>query len=200
VILLQIFWVFFRINLLAFGGVFGVLPELERMIVAEHGWISHDRFIQSYVLASFVPGPNMAMCPLIGYWVAGWPGWVAGFLGIYSGPLLVIGLAYVLYRRYRNLQGVRRLETALRPLVLGLFVSSTLQYGWSQSTGFASTAVEVSSPALWRGLLHALGLALVGVGVFLYARKKLGPVSTVFAMGGAWWALNTVLLSLARSA
>lgn len=195
-ILLQIFWVFFRINLLAFGGVFGVLPELERMIVVEHGWLSHDRFIQSYVLASFVPGPNMAMCPLIGYWVAGWPGWVAGFLGIYSGPLLVMGVAFALYRRYRSLGWVKRTEFALRPLVLGLLIASSLKYGWSQSAGVTSSgfpggALEGAQLAL---RVHLLGFGLMAAGLLLYARKRLGPLTTVFASGGVWWAMNVFFL------
>lgn len=191
-ILAQIFWVFFRINILAFGGVFGVLPELERMVVLEHGWISHDRFIQSYVLASFVPGPNMAMCPLIGFWVAGWPGWVAGFLGIYTGPFLVMGLAFLVYQRYRSLLWVRRVEVALRPLVLGLMSSSVVQYGWSQSAGFTSAGLKggeglALAPRL---AVHACGLTLTAIGIFLYRRKRVGPMTTVFATGAVWWLLN----------
>ncbi|NUM89597.1 MAG: chromate transporter, partial [Bdellovibrionales bacterium] len=62
---LDIFLVFFRLSLLSFGGVFGVLPELERMVVVEQGWLTSEKFLQAYVVGQFVPGPNMAMCPLV---------------------------------------------------------------------------------------------------------------------------------------
>lgn len=179
----EIFWVFFRISWIAFGGVFGVLPELERLIVTEHGWITHERFIQSYVLSQFVPGPNMAMCPLIGYWVAGWPGWVAGFFGIYLPPLLIIGLAFWLLNRYRESPGLRRFELGLRPVVLGLLVGSALRMWWLQSGGLEG---EGSVPRVeWT--LRVASLALGSLGVWLYARKRWSSVPLILAMGACWW-------------
>jgi chromate transporter len=180
---LQIFWVFFRISVMSFGGVFGVLPELERVIVGEYGWIDHDRFVQSYVVGQFVPGPNMAMCPLIGYWVAGWTGWIAGFLGIYGPPMVVVGAAFKLYTKYRSLEWVRRTELALRPLVFGLIGSSSLFFFWNQSRG--------------DGLLNPVysrifAVVMCAVGAWLYSRKKAGPMTLIFTLGGIWWAFHQI--------
>lgn len=175
-ILLQIFWVFFKISLISLGGVFGVLPELERMIVVEYHWLSHDQFIQSYVMGQFVPGPNMAMCPMIGYWVAGWPGWLAGFFGIYTGPVIIMTISYTLYSRYRKLDGIRRTEIALRPIVFGLIASSAVHFWWRQ------TAPN-----------RFLAIGLTVGGIYLYAKKILGPLQTVFALGFAWTAILTIL-------
>ena len=94
----QIFLVFFKIGFLSFGGVFGVLPELERMVVAEHHWISSEQFVHAYVIGQFLPGPNMAMCPVIGYWVHGLPGFFAAFLGIYTPPCLMMAFGWMVYR------------------------------------------------------------------------------------------------------
>ena len=177
----QIFWVFFKISFLSFGGVFGVLPELERMIVGEHSWMTHERFIQSYVISQFVPGPNMAMCPLIGYWVAGWPGWLAGFFGIYLPPLFIMGCVFWLLRRYHEIRWVKQLEVGLRPLVLGLVVASGARLWWYQSAG-----VEVQWPLVARAT--SLGLGVLGLGV--YQRKLLGAMTLILVMGALWWFLN----------
>jgi chromate transporter len=70
---LRLFWMFFKVSLVAFGGVFGVLPELQRGI-AENGWMTPAQFVQAYAVSQFVPGPNMAMTAVVGYAVDGVPG------------------------------------------------------------------------------------------------------------------------------
>jgi chromate transporter len=167
---LEIFWVFFKISFISIGGVFGVLPELERMVVGQYGWLTHDQFIQSYTLAQFVPGPNMAMCPLIGYWVAGWPGWIAGFLGIYLPPLIMMGVAYTSYRRYKKNETLKRIEIALRPLVLGTLAASATHLWWVQTVN-----------------LRFFSLLLSVIGIYIYAKKYLHPIPMIFAFGFVWW-------------
>lgn len=186
-ILAQVFWVFFKINLLAFGGVFGVLPELERMVVGEHAWLTHERFIQSYVVSQFVPGPNMAMCPLIGYWVAGWGGWMAGFVGIYSASWFVMASTFAVYTRHRGKAWVQHLERGFRPAITGLMTASAGVLWWSQSAGI--------SPEAGRVLPHVVALALLLVGTWAYRRGRIGPLTLTFAMGAAWWAVNRFLLA-----
>ena len=178
----EIFWVFFKISLLAFGGVFGVLPELERMVVVQHGWLTSSQFIQSYVVAQFVPGPNMAMCPLIGWWVAGWGGMFAGFLGIYLGPILVMTLAFALYHRYRDLEWVRRSELAMRPVVLGLMLASMARLWWLQSNGHQHV------PVMWA----RVGSGFLAVAtLWIYRRgirgKKIDSVVLILMSGFVWW-------------
>ncbi|MBS1984205.1 MAG: chromate transporter [Bdellovibrionales bacterium] len=183
----QIFWVFFKISLLSFGGVFAVLSELERMVVNEHGWLTHERFIQSYVVSQFVPGPNMAMCPLIGYWVGGWTGWVAGFVGIYSGPVLVMSAAYVLFSRYKTLAWVSHTEHGLRALILGLFIATAGALWWSQSAGVSAAALGHPQ------YTHLLALALSAASLWVYQKKWVSPMNLILIFGAAWWGLNRVL-------
>jgi chromate transporter len=180
----QIFWVFTRITFLSFGGVFAVLPELERMVVREHGWITSEAFAQSYALSQFIPGPNMAMCPLIGYWVAGWPGWVAGFLGIYLGPLLIMGGAHALLRRYTDVVWVRRLQLGLQAITIGLLAASAMRMFWIQT----AAAGELSAANAW--LVRGLAFAVCAAGAGAYAQRRMGALSLVFVTGGLWWALN----------
>lgn len=180
----DIFWVFFKIGFLSFGGVFGVLPELERMIVVERGWITHDQFIHSYVISQFLPGPNMVMCPLIGYWVNGAPGMVAGFAGIYLGPLLVMGAAYAAFSRARQINWVKRIEISLRPLVFGLLLSAALKLTWLQTTG-------VSGDHLY--IFRFAGIALTLLAMLVALKNKLSGLQTVFATGLLWWLTNWAL-------
>ncbi|HEX4922590.1 MAG TPA: chromate transporter [Bdellovibrionales bacterium] len=182
---LDIFWVFFKIGFLSFGGVFGVLPELERLIVADRGWITHDQFIQSYVIGQFLPGPNMVMCPIIGYWVNGYSGLAAGFLGIYSAPLIIMGATYAIYNRSREIGWIRRTERSLRPLVFGLLLSAALKLVWLQTTG---------TTGAHPGVFRAIGMTLTMVAAVAAVRFKLGGLSLVFMTGAVWWLTNWVAL------
>ncbi|HEY3587796.1 MAG TPA: chromate transporter [Myxococcaceae bacterium] len=173
--ILGLFWIFFRVGLVSFGGVFSVLPELQRALV-DGGLITPQGFVQAFVLGQVVPGPNMAMCTAIGWHVAGPAGAVAAFVGIYSGPVAMMGAAYAVYHRWRDVTWVRRLELAMRPVVLGLLGAS---------------AVSLMLTAANGQRLLALGVAIV-VGV-LAARTRLGALSLLF-VGAAAWSLGQALV------
>jgi len=172
--LLGLFWVFFRLGLVSFGGVFSVLPELQRALV-DGGLVTPEGFVQAFVLGQVVPGPNMAMCTVIGWHVAGPAGAVAAFLGIYSGPVAMMGVAYAVYHRWRAVTWVRRLELAMRPVVLGLLAASAASLMWTAAGGQHVLAIAVA--------------VLVGV---LAARTKLGALSLLF-VGAAAWSLGQLL-------
>ncbi len=173
--LLALFWIFFRLGLVSFGGVFSVLPELQRALV-DGGFLTPEAFVQAFVLGQVVPGPNMAMCTVIGWHVAGLAGALVAFVGIYSGPVASMGAAYAVYHRWRDVTWVRRMELAMRPVVLGLLGASALTLMWTAAGG-----------RTWQ----ALGVALL-VGV-LAATTRLGALALLF-VGAAAWSLGQALL------
>ena len=160
---------------MSFGGVFSVLPELQRELV-DGGLITPDGFVQAFVLGQVVPGPNMAMCTVIGWHVYGLAGAVVAFVAIYSGPVAMMGAAYAVYHRWRNVTWVRRLELAMRPVVLGLLAASAASLMWTAA-----------------GTQHVLALIVaVGVGV-LAVKTRLGALALLF-VGAATWSLGQLLL------
>ena len=173
--LLGLFWIFFRVGLVSFGGVFSVLPELQRALV-DGGFVTPQGFVQAFVLGQVVPGPNMAMCTVIGWHVAGPAGALVAFLGIYSGPVAMMGAAYAVYHRWRDVTWVRRLELAMRPVVLGLLGAS---------------AVSLMLTAANGQRLLALGVAIVVA--LLAVKTRLGALSLLF-LGAAAWSLGQALV------
>lgn len=179
---LKIFLLFLRISCISFGGIFGTIPEMERLIVDENGWISRELFLEAYALGQFLPGPNMAMCPIIGYWMTGWSGFVAAFLGIYSMPVVMMGVLYRLYHRYRTLPRIRRIELGLRPVVVGLMIASALRLWWVQTaTG--------DHPYIQQGI----SIALLSGAIYLLHKRLLPPLVVVFLGGMFWLALSFYL-------
>jgi len=173
--LLALFWIFFRIGLVSFGGVFSVLPELQRALV-DGGLVTPEGFIQAFVLGQVVPGPKWRCAPSSAWHAAGPAGAVVAFLGIYSGPVAMMGVAYAVYHRWRDVTWVRRLELAMRPVVLGLLGASAASLMWTAA-----------------GTHHVLALVVaVAVGV-LAAKTRLGALSLLF-VGAATWSLGQLVL------
>jgi len=167
--LLGLFWIFFRLGLVSFGGVFAVLPELQRALV-DQGFVTPEGFVQAFVLGQVVPGPNMAMCTVIGWHVAGLPGAVVAFVGIYTGPVAIMGAAYAVYHRWRNVTWVRRLELAMRPVVLGLLGASALSLLWTAAGAHRLLALSVAAVVAVLGVTTRLGaIALLFVGAVAWS-------------------------------
>ena len=185
---LQIFSVFAKISVISFGGVFGVLPEMERLVVGQYAWLTQEKFIQAYVLGQFLPGPNMAMCPIIGYWVGGWGGFMAAFFGIYTAPTILLASACIWFRKNRKLDWVRRSEIAMRPVVLGLLAASCLRMFWYQSGALAPLT---HLPSL---VTRFIALVLIGLGILLVAKKKLEPLKVIVGGGVCWLVVYQSLL------
>jgi chromate transporter len=191
----QIFYVFARISLLSFGGVFGIMPLMEQYVVKDHQWLTHEQFMQAYALGGFAPGPNMAMCALIGFWVAGLPGWGAAMLGIYAPTLVMMSGAWWIFSRYRHIEIVRRSEHALRPMVLGLILASTLRFFWSFSvTPFQRMPLE--NPIAVEFVTRLPAIVLAAIVIPLLFRKKLNSFAFVFGVGALWALIQVGLTSL----
>ena len=177
-ILLQLFWLFFRTSLVSFGGLYGALPELQRVFVVEHHFLSSEELIQKYVIGQLVPGPNMVACTLIGLQIAGVPGALAASLGTYLAPILLISAVAKAFHRYYEVTWVRRLEVALRPLAIGFMAAAVVTILRAELRSHAVIAITVT----------ALSSAL-------YVRRILGPM-TLIAVSGLAFALLSFGLRL----
>jgi len=173
VILLQLFWLFFRTSLVSFGGLYGALPELQRVFVVEHHFLSSEQLIQKYVIGQLVPGPNMVSCTLIGLQIAGIPGALAASFGTYLAPILLICAVAKAFHRYYGVTWVRRMEVALRPLAIGFMGAALVTILRAELSANAVVTVTVTALA-W----------------LLYTRRILGPMTVIAASGLAFALLS----------
>src|SRR5574339_662827 len=99
-ILLQIFWIFLKVNLLSTSGPASVgllYHEAVGILVTE------DQFIQAVGLSSVLPGSDaLQLAMYIGYAVAGIPGGMIALAGSILPPtLILLGVTMVLHRLRR---------------------------------------------------------------------------------------------------
>ena len=149
-----------------------MLPVLQSMVVDQHHWITSAQFFQAFVIGQIVPGPNMAMGTVIGYWTAGFGGWAAAFAGIYGGPLIIMRIASYFYEKHKGIGVLKRIELSLRPLIFGLFAYTAVTIFLEQARGYELLALLIGAPVTW-----------------LYVKKKISSMTAIFATGIVWWIL-----------
>lgn len=126
---LTIFILFARLSLISFGGLMSILPEMEKQLVLENHWFTHQEFMQYYLMAQLAPGPNMVICSLLGFKLHGIPGLIAAFLGVYGPAFFFVALLFFCYNNLRKNEFVRGMEMSLRPTILGITMASLLKIG-----------------------------------------------------------------------
>lgn len=141
--------VFGELSLLAFGGTNSLLPEMQRQVVALHGWLTAQQFAALFALAQAAPGPNMLVVTLIGWRVAGLPGALVTTLSV-STPSSV--LAYIgghLWYRFRDAAWRRAVQAGLMPVTAGLVMASAAVLIRTTATGWGTAAVTLAATALF---------------------------------------------------
>ena len=82
---------FLIIGALAFGGGQAALPLVERLAVADTGWLTPAQFATGVGLSYATPGPVLILAAFIGYHVAAVPGAVAATAAVFTIPVVLAG-------------------------------------------------------------------------------------------------------------
>jgi chromate transporter len=152
------------ISLLAFGGGGAALPLIERIAVAETGWVSPQDFAMAVAFGYITPGPILITMTFLGYRVAGLAGAFAATVGIFLMPWALAAAAAHLLRRWMQHPLLQSFGRGAAPAVVGLLVVTALHLSRS---AFASE-------------IH-VGIAAIALGLALWT--KLNPI--VLLLGGA---------------
>jgi chromate transporter len=160
---LLLFAIFAPLSLLAVGGLIPLLPEIQRLLVVEHGLLSAREFAEAFALAQAAPGPNILSVGLMGWRIAGAAGLLAALGGMLLPAAVLAWLVGGWLSRNAERPGVKAFRSGLVPLALGLFVAGGGLLAASVAEGWiASAIVAASSVVVWRGWLHPL--AVLGLG------------------------------------
>ena len=96
--LVQIFWTFFKISPVTFGGGFAMIPLIEEEIVEKRKWLTSDDITEVFALSQSIPGAvAINSATFIGNRIGGIKGALAAMIGV-SLPtffiVLALGISY----------------------------------------------------------------------------------------------------------
>ena len=144
---LQLFLHFMTLSLLAVGGAITTVPDMQRYVVGERGWLSDAQFNDCIALGQAAPGPNVLFVAVIGFSGGGLAGVVATLAGTLL-PSATLALAASRFGdRHQHSRGLRAFTAGLTPLTIGLLLAT----GWIllQPAGLHVGTVVLVAGALW---------------------------------------------------
>ena len=119
-ILLRLYWEFFKTGLFAVGGGMATLPFLQA-IGENTGWYTYGDLMNMLAVSESTPGPiGINMATYVGFTVAGIPGALAATIGEVTPSIIVILIVAAVLQSFRSNPYVDRAFYGLRPASTGL--------------------------------------------------------------------------------
>lgn len=184
-ILLKLYWEFFKTGLFAVGGGMATLPFLQA-IGESTGWYTYTDLMNMLAVSESTPGPiGINMATYVGFEVAGLPGAVIATLGEVTPSIIVILIVAAVLQSFRNNVYVDHAFYGLRPASTGLIGAACVAVILEVLTGIQIAAADggivknqIAVDA--GGLLHVPGVLLAAVLLVLTnwvpKVKKLHPI------------------------
>src|SRR3954447_14881027 len=118
--MLELIGRFLLVGALAFGGGQAALPLVERLAVADTGWLSPPAFSVGVGLSYATPGPVLILAAFIGYHVASFPGALAATAAVFAVPVVCAGFAAQVVDRLQGMVWFRAFGRFAAAAAVGL--------------------------------------------------------------------------------
>lgn len=124
--LLALTKVFGGLSLLAVGGGNAIIPDMQRIVVDQHHWLTAREFLDLFAITRATPGPGSTIVLLIGQKVAGLAGAFAGGIAMYGPSSLLVFVCSRIWHHTQGSKTVALLERGLAPIAIGLIFASAV--------------------------------------------------------------------------
>ena len=202
-IFLQLFWTYFKIGLFTIGGGYAMLPMIQSEVVDNFGWITKGQMLDFIGIAESTPGPfAINLATFVVYSVgSGQGGFLMGLLGgavatagVVLPSLVIIMIVSALFNKFINSKYVQGFFFGVRPVVVGLVLSSAVTVFFSViMPGVSFDVTEIANSEWSVNIVSLLLTALITAVSFIKIKgKALHPI--IFILIGA--AIGVVLFGV----
>jgi len=174
----ELFFTFFRIGCVAFGGGYAMIPIIE-LEVNKHGWLTTQQFTDIIAIASSSPGPiatNSAI--FVGYKTMGVVGAVCAAIGTILPSLLIILLLASSFHKVKDHRMIQSAFYGIRPVITGLIGYAAIRMAMKNKLIGGESWVDEISIVIMLGSfslflftrLHPVFIMLISgfLGAFIY--------------------------------
>ncbi len=127
-ILLDLFLAFAKVGVMTFGGGYAMLPILEREIVEDRGWATHEELMDYYAVGQCTPGViAVNTATFIGTKIAGTPGGVIASLGVVFPSVVIITLIAGVLTSFAEIPAVKSAFAGIRVCVCVLIFNAVVK-------------------------------------------------------------------------
>lgn len=149
---LQLFYAFFKVGLLGYGGGPSSIPLVHKEVVERYHWMDDDEFSDVLALANTLPGPIATkLSGYIGYRVGGVLGIITALFSTIIPTILLMILLLKSISTFRHLQWVAGMTKAVVPVVGVMLAVLTWEFmvnakkglGWTKALVMAAVSLLV---------------------------------------------------------
>ena len=124
----DLYWTFFCIGGLTFGGGYAMLPMLEREIVERHHWSTSEELLDYYAVGQCTPGIiAVNVATIIGYQQKGLRGAALSTFGVVSPSLIIILIIAGLLKNISQFEVVGHAFGGIRVAVCVLILAAVFK-------------------------------------------------------------------------
>lgn len=174
--LVEMYFAFFRIGAVTFGGGYAMLPILQREVVENKGWAKEEELMDYYAIGQCTPGIiAVNVATFIGRKYLGIIGGIVTTLGVVSPSVIIISVIAALINNFADILWVQNALAGIRVCVCVFIFNAVLKLWKSAVVDKATLTIYIVlffaavffdfSPVLSVIIAGVLGNLLVNWGV-----------------------------------
>ena len=126
--LFDLFWTFCKIGALTFGGVYAMLPLIQREIVENKKWSTEKEILDYYAVGQCTPGViAVNTATFIGYKLRGIIGGIVATLGVIFPSIVIILIIATFLQNFADLAIVQSAFAGIRVAVVALIITTVVK-------------------------------------------------------------------------
>ena len=173
-ILLELFFTFFKIGALTFGGGYAMIPFVREQVLA-HGWLTEEELLNMIAVSESTPGPiAVNMATFVGSNEAGVLGSVAATLGVVLPSFIIILIISALLKNFLKYNGVKAFLSGVRPCVVSLILGTAATLFLSVLVGIGENDFDLNIDV--KGIIIFAIIVVLAFILKKITKKKPSPI------------------------
>jgi chromate transporter len=172
--LLNLFWIFFKIGIVTFGGGYAMIPLIRQELVS-NGYLTLSQIDRFIGIAESTPGPfSVNVATFAGFENFGVLGSVVATLGLVLPSFIIILLIASLSAKFLQTKAVRSILMLINPLTIGFIFAAGLGVTLTVTLGDYLGTISVD--------YVAIGIFIIVLALSLIF-KKINPIYLILISG-----------------
>ena len=125
---IELFWAFFQIGALTFGGGYAMLPMIQKEIVEKHKWATEEEILDYFAISQLTPGViAVNTATFVGYKTKGILGGIFATLGVVFPSVVIITIIAAFLKNFMDLEIVQHAFAGIRVAVCVLITIAIIK-------------------------------------------------------------------------
>ena len=189
-IYLQLFYIFFKVGLIGFGGGYAILPMIYQD-VQTFGIITADEFSNLVALSQVTPGPiAINAATYVGFKSAGLLGAIVASVGVSMPSFIIIMIVMSFIRRFKENRVVQAVLAGIKPATVGLMASAFM---FMATTALFRSEVSICN---LQSIVNSVDIIAVAIFILIFALirlTRLGAI-TLTLLGGVLGVVMSIIM------